>query len=108
MWTGSRTRWRFVYLSVFLVQLRVLLLRSGEIVLGLLELGFPNLDLLVLPGHLQQGFHLVGTEQGSEVNVKEVPIPAFLYDFISCIGLILFFFPFYNILFLLTSFFLYF
>lgn len=61
---------------MFPVQLSVVLLHSGEFVLDLLELGFPNLDLLVLPGHLQQGLYLVGTEQGSEVNVKDIPIPA--------------------------------
>ncbi len=55
---------------MFPVQLHVLLLHLGETVLGLLELGLPNLDLLVLPGHLQQGLHLVGTEEGSEVNVR--------------------------------------
>lgn len=50
------------YLSVFLIELRVVLLHSGKVVLGLLELRLSNLDLLVLAGHLQQGLHLVGTE----------------------------------------------
>lgn len=54
------------YLSMFPVQLRVVLLYLAEIVLGLLELGFPSLDLLILPGHLQQGLHLVGTDQGKK------------------------------------------
>lgn len=49
------------YLSVFLIQVCVVLLHPGEIVLGLLELALSNLDLLVLAGHLQQGLHLVGT-----------------------------------------------
>lgn len=54
----------FFYLRMFPVQLRVVLLDLAEIVLGLLELGFPSLDLLILPGHLQQGLHLVSTDQG--------------------------------------------
>lgn len=54
----------YFYLSMLPVQVRVVLLYLAEIVLGLLELGFPSLDLLILPGHLQQGLHLVGTDQG--------------------------------------------
>lgn len=61
---------------MFPVQLSVVLFHSGEVFLGLLELGFSGLDLLILPGHLQQGLNLVGTEQRSEVSVKDVHIPA--------------------------------
>ena len=61
---------------MLLVQLVVVQLHFAEVVFGLLELGLPHLDLLVLPGHLQQGLHLVGTGQGSEVNLRDVPIPA--------------------------------
>lgn len=81
-WTGSRTRWRFIYLSMFPFKLSVVLLRSGEIILSLLELGFPHLDLLVLSGHLQQGLHLVDTEQKDTSR-----------ELISCIRLILLIFP---------------
>ena len=62
---------------MFPFKLSVVLLRSGETFLSLLELRFPHLDLLVLSGHLQQGLHLVDTEQ------KDTP-----QALISCIRLI--------------------
>lgn len=90
-WTGSRRRWGFVYLSMFPVQLCVVLLCLAEIVLGLLELGFPDLDLLVLPGHLQQGLHLVGTEQGKtwKKSLHTVASLSAIYEW--CFQLMLFF-----------------
>lgn len=63
-----RPRCRFVYLSMFFVQLSVVLFRSGEVFLGLHEFGFSDLDLLILPGHLQEGLHLAGAEKRSEVS----------------------------------------
>lgn len=69
-------RGRFAYLSVFPVQVSVVLLHSAEFVLGLLELCLPGLDLLILPGHLQQGLHLVSATQRSEVSVEDISFPA--------------------------------
>lgn len=64
---GTGVRLRCFYLSMFPVQVDVVLLHSGELVLRLLELCLPDLDLLILPSHLQQGLHLVGPGQRLEV-----------------------------------------